>query len=369
MSETKQKRFLLAVAFYGVIIIGIYAGLKYLLPPLMPFLFGLLIAWMLKSPAQAIARKLHIKSRIPAMLLAAVFYLCAAAIVSVAGIKIVSTLKHVLPQLPTAFSEKLMPFLTNIFDSLRIWLEQFDPDIADTMSSWFSEFSISLEQAISSLSAAALRILSNLIAGIPSSILKIVLTVVSTFFISIDYDRIIGSVRRILPDNIWNVLYQAKVKAVKSIKIFIKSYALIFVLSFVELSIGFLIMRIPHAIGIALLVSIIDIMPVLGTGLVLLPWAIIAAVTGNVPLAIGMILLYVFITIVRNIVEPKLVGGQMGLHPLLALISMTFGLQMFGLAGMIICPLLISLCIQMHKDGVISFPLQKHRRRSEVNVP
>ena len=122
-------------------------------------------------------------------------------------------------------------------------------------------------------------------------------------------------------------------------------------MSFAELSIGFLLMRIPYAVGFALLVAVIDIMPILGTGLVLIPWAIIAAILGNYSMALGVALLYVIMLVVRNIVEPKLVGQQMGLHPLATLVSMFVGLQLFGIFGLFGFPIILSLYFKLRKTN------------------
>ena len=112
---------------------------------------------------------------------------------------------------------------------------------------------------------------------------------------------------------------------------------------------GFLLLSVPYAVGLALLVAVIDIMPVLGTGLVLIPWAIIAAVLGSYKMAIGVAALYIIMLAVRNVVEPKLVGNQMGLHPLVTLIAMFVGLQLFGLAGLFGFPIALSLYFKMVK--------------------
>lgn len=115
-------------------------------------------------------------------------------------------------------------------------------------------------------------------------------------------------------------------------------------------------MRIPYAVWIGLLVAVIDIMPVLGTGTVLLPCAVIAVFMKNIPLAIGMLLLYIVITAIRNTVEPKLVGQQIGLHPLATLISMFLGLQLLGIVGLFAFPVILSLLIQFRKDGILPLP-------------
>lgn len=116
-----------------------------------------------------------------------------------------------------------------------------------------------------------------------------------------------------------------------------------------ELAIGFLLLRIPYAMLLALLISIFDLMPILGTGGILLPWALVLVLMGNLPLAAGIAALYVIITAVRQTLEPKIVGAQIGLHPLATLIAMLLGLKLFGLVGLIAFPVTLAVVTAMSR--------------------
>ena len=98
-------------------------------------------------------------------------------------------------------------------------------------------------------------------------------------------------------------------------------------------------MRIPYAFIIALLLAVVDLLPLLGTGVILIPWALICLLLGQVKLGIGLLALYGVTTLVRQVLEPKLIGDGLGLHPLLSLFSMYAGLRLFGVWGMITAPL------------------------------
>lgn len=353
MNQEKQKKFLVMVAYYGVIILGAYLGCRFLLPPLVPFLIGFLVAWILHRPVVLLSNKLHMTQKIPAVVLTAIFYFVAVIVIVLAGAQIISALKDFLPRLPEIFTNQLLPFLDSCMENIKLFVGQIDSSFAETIDIWAGDFSTSIIQMLSSLSGSVLKSLSSVAAGMPSIILKIVLTIISTFFFSLDYERITQFLKRLLPKKAEKVLHPIKEKMRHSLKVFARSYSLIFLMTFAELSIGFLIMRIPYAIWIGLIVAIVDIMPVLGTGLVLLPWAAIAALTHNIPLAIGMLLLYVIMTVVRNAVEPKLVSQQIGLHPLATLISMFLGVQLFGIVGLFVFPVVLSLLVQFNRDGIL----------------
>ncbi len=117
-----------------------------------------------------------------------------------------------------------------------------------------------------------------------------------------------------------------------------------------ELLIGFSILKIPYAFILSIAIAVFDILPVLGTGGILIPWAIILVIMKNVPLAIGILLLYLFILIVRNMLEPKIVGKQIGLHPLATLAAMFLGLSLIGVVGMLIFPVALTVIFNLKSN-------------------
>ena len=124
-------------------------------------------------------------------------------------------------------------------------------------------------------------------------------------------------------------------------------------ITFIELSIGLTILRIDNAILIAFLISIFDILPVLGTGGIMIPWTVLTAIQGDYTMAIGLLCVYLVVTVIRNILEPKIVGSQVGLHPLVTLMSMFVGAQILGVFGLFGLPITLSLLKNLNDKGTI----------------
>lgn len=347
MTVEEKKAFLIQAAFYGVLLIAVVLFMTYLFGPLCPFIFGFLIAWLLQKPAKSIARKLHLPGRIPAFLLTVVFYAILFVAVTVAGLQIVSALEHFFPRIPVLYATQVVPFITESFDALEAQMQQFDPSVVDIIDRLSREVFSYLEKLISSISVSAVRLASGLVTSMPSAIVTVIVTVVSTCFISLDFDHIVSYLKSRLPTRLQAAVSTTVTTGVSSIRKIIGSYIIIMFMSFGELSIGFLLLRVPYAVGLALLVAFIDLMPILGTGTVLIPWALIAAVLGDFRMALGVALLYIVMTIVRNVVEPKLVGQQMGLHPVATLLSMFVGLKLCGILGLFGFPIALSLYIKL----------------------
>ncbi len=123
-------------------------------------------------------------------------------------------------------------------------------------------------------------------------------------------------------------------------------------ITFFELWIGLSVLKIKNAYLWALVIALIDFLPVLGTGAVMIPWAIYCALSGNTALAAGLAVLYLVITVVRNFVEPKIVSQQIGINPLFTLFSMYLGLKLFGGAGLVIFPIILIVTIKYYKEEV-----------------
>ena len=347
MNVDGKKSFIIHAAYYGVIAAIAYVALRYLLPPLSPFVAGFFFAWLLHKPAKAIGEKLRVHYSIPAFALGIVLYAILLVTVVVASAQVISALEHFVPQIPLIYSNQIVPFIAKAFDTLEVQMQDFDPEIVDVVDRLSQELFSYLQKLITSVSVGAVKLVSAIITGLPSVILSVILMVVSTFFISMDFEHIIEYVLSKMPAKMRKTVTETVNMGVGSVRKILVSYIVIMGMSFAELSIGFLLLRIPYAVGLALLVAVIDIMPVLGTGLILIPWAMIAAVLRMYPLAIGVAMLYIIMLVVRNVVEPKLVGKQMGLHPVATLVSMFLGLNLFGIPGLFGFPIALSLYFKM----------------------
>ena len=133
----------------------------------------------------------------------------------------------------------------------------------------------------------------------------------------------------------------------------IQAYATLMLITFLELCIWLTLIGIPHSIMISALIAIVDILPILGTGTVVIPWVVIEFIMGNWHLGMLLLLMYGFILIVRNILEPKIVGHHIGLYPLVTLVSMYVGLKALGAVGMFIFPLTVIILKHLHDSGKV----------------
>ena len=148
------------------------------------------------------------------------------------------------------------------------------------------------------------------------------------------------------------------------IKSYISSYLLVMLITFAEISAGLLIIRVENALLIAMVIAVFDILPIVGSGMILAPWAVILLIQGQTGRGIGIVILYAVVVIARQIMEPKLVGKRVGLHPLATLICLWVGAKALGIAGMFGFPITLLILKDLHAGGVIG-----RRRPPEKNGP
>lgn len=336
--ELKHK-FITNAFFYGIIAALALAAYKYLLPILAPFIIGFAVAWLVQLPLRRLSVK-YPKWRKPlSAALCVVVYVAVGGLLALLGAKLYSQVAQFVMSLPGIFEDTLLPTFIALGDKLELALAPIDPALVTFVIDAGEALIARMGQIATDLSAWAVKVVANGAVGVPGLIIQIVLTVVSTFYIAGDYELITGFLKKLIPEKQRAVTLQTVGYAKTAVMAYIKSYSIIFVVTALELTIGLSLLKIPYAGVLGLAIAVFDLMPVLGTGGILLPWTLILAVMGNIPLAIGILVLYVIITAVRNTLEPRIVGNQIGLHPMATLVAMIVGLKLIGLPGMLFFPI------------------------------
>ncbi len=198
-----------------------------------------------------------------------------------------------------------------------------------------------LGSILSSLASSLPGFLTGLVTSIPDLLLGLIVTVIASFYFALDGGKLRIGINSILPAPVGRMLGHIKKEAAVAAVGYLRSYSLILLITFAEIFFGLSVLGVEYSFLIAAVTAVVDILPILGVGIVLLPWALFCLITRDLFLGIGLIILYVITVIVRQYIEPKIVGESLGLHPLLALAAFYLGYRLFGFAGIIIAPLLL----------------------------
>jgi len=349
MNLDKQKAFIIRIAYITLILGLVYVVIKYLLPLLMPFVIGMILAVIFRRLIDVIEKKAHINRSIVSILVLIIFYGIVGLVLSMIGFKIFTFIGNLFNSLPKLYEDSIYPAFQEFSDNLIIKY----PGIEDYVASFLNNINDSIFAFVQAMSSKVIGTITILAGQLPSLLINLVFTLVSSFFFTIDYYRITRFVVRQFTGERREMLLKLKENGIGTLGKFIKAYALIISITFFELSIGFWILKVPNSFLFGSLVAVIDVLPILGTGAVLLPWSMIAFIVGNTKLGVGMLLLYIIVTVVRQTIEPKIVGQQIGLHPILTLILMYVGAQLMGVLGLLLLPIIATITKKLNDEGTI----------------
>jgi sporulation integral membrane protein YtvI len=387
----RRQRFVFTGLWVILMGLAFYATIKYALPLLLPFAIAFIIAMLLQKPINFLSRKTPLKKGFWAALLVLIIVGTVGYLVFLAGSRIYEQLQGLvqyimakLQDIPTFLKEAektvldLCEVLPDKFEEgARASVGEFFTDLIDKYSGGGgSSFSLQdflknppdiawIKTPLSSVWSAAKRV--------PTVIVGVVIAIIATIFTAADYQRITGFIKRQLPEEKRGALATAKHTVGSSVGKLLKSYLTLMFITFIEMTVSLSLASLFHVydggyiLAIAIIVAVVDILPVLGTGSVVVPWAIVSFATGNVGLGIWLLVTYAFITAMRQFLEPKRVADNLGLPPVLTLCAMYVGLQLFGFVGIFLMPMSIMLIKVLNDQGVLH--LWKSGKSQKVKIP
>lgn len=369
----KRRDFIISLLYFAAILALLYVFLKYLFWAAAPFLFAFFFAVLLQKPLRLLDKKTKNKFHTMWSILLVVLSICIIivplgfllnAIISkaVEFIKYIANLATDLPSLLATLENELIAFGKFLPDNIYT-------SYVNTITGWFDNLLENTTNTVSGLGINFGTIKNGLTTGVtgvysvvknvPSILIAVVIGIISWIFFTKDYRYIVRFIKKQLPDGKKNILVEIKQVFSKTILKMFRAYGLIMLITFFELFLGFSIlkmlgiMKTPYFVWIAIGTAIFDILPVAGSGGVLITWAVGSLILGNYKQAIGLLIVYGIISVIRQYIEPKLVGESLGVHPLVTLMGLYFGLKLFGVLGMFVVPLAVMTLKAFNDTGRI----------------
>lgn len=349
--ETRRK-FIIDFVYWGLILGLAFIALKFTTKYLMPFVVGFIISFLLKPIITKITGKLGDRKWI-SLLVIILFYTAFAFLIFWIFVGVFTSFQKFGKTLPSFYQETLYPALEQIIGYSSRFMDNLSPSVMNLLDDVAGSLFESLETIVKAVSGGVLNGLTKIVSAVPSIMISVLVAIISSFFFTIDYQTVVRKPLSFIPKKYRTLILDVKDGLVSVVGKYLRAYAILMTLTFVELSIGFFILKVSNPLGLAAVIALVDILPVLGTGGIVLPWVVIEAATGNTSFALGLFILYAVITVIRNILEPKVIGDQIGLHPLLTLASIFVGVKLFGFIGLFALPISITILKNLHDDGKI----------------
>ena len=349
----KRKRFLINFAFFALIFALSIFLVRYALPELFPFVVAFIVTMILRPIVRFLHNKLKINSRVLSVVLVILFYGTIGVIVIWLLMEIVSFAADKAKDLPSFFQNQIRPFLITLFDEIQEMLHNLDPEMATGFDDTANSLLSTIGSTVMSFSGQLVGKLTDVAVSVPSFLLNIVIMIVATIFLLVDFESIFAFIKKQLSDKTNELVHNIGTHLGKVLKKYILSYSLVMLITFGEIFAGLSIIGVKYAALIAALIAIFDILPVVGSGLIIVPWAIISFIIGDIGIGIGLFILWAVLCIVRQIIEPKIVGNSVGMHPFLTLFAMLAGNFIYGGIGILLLPVTIALCQSLNSAGVV----------------
>ncbi len=330
--------------------LALYLLCRFALVLLLPFLLALALAVVTRRTVLRLAARTGCPVRIASLLVTALALTLLGLVVFLLCSRLFTEAQNLLDFLekdsadPNGQTARLIAFFRSFGERFpfleRLRGIRFLEELLGDPQAYFAE---RLQELLSAMTGRIAAVAGGILRRLPKVLFFLVFTVISCFYFSVEYEAVTRTLVRLLPAKARERVPEWKARSMHAAKRYLRAYLLLFLLTLAELLVGFFTLRIRYAFLLALLTALLDILPVLGVGVILVPFAIFSLVVGETVRGVGLLVLYAIITVVRQVAEPHLVGKSIGLHPILMLVSLYVGLGIFGVTGFLIGPA-IALC-------------------------
>ncbi len=346
MNQTLLRK--CGIVFFALAALWLFA--RYLLPIFMPFLLALLLAVLAEPLVAMLHKRLHLPRSaasgigvLIALLLAVLLVLSLCALL----LRQLGNLSGILPDLGQTAQEGMASLEGFLLRLAQKTPSAVSPILTNGVENFFSDST----QLLSQITARALGLATGILSRIPDSALGFGTWILASFMISAKLPGIRAWTSHKIPDS-WRRQYLPAVKRLRgSLSGWLLAQLKLTGITLGILMVGFIVLRIPHAPLWAALICLVDALPVLGTGTVLVPWSLVCLLQGEHVRALGLLGIYTVAAVLRSALEPKLIGKQLGLDPLVTLAAMYAGYCLWGIGGMLLSPLLAVTVTQLAAQG------------------
>ena len=373
--ETQKSRdpkvtFLINLAYWAAILLIIYFVFRYCLRILTPIAIALALAAVVRPLARFLSRetkyvkneagervlvrrKFHMNQTLAGVLSVLVLYLILAGVIVLVISRVADSAVRLAAGAPAFYENSVVPGINRLYERILALSARVDDSVVATVQASLPNLISSIGSAVTSFSARLVSWLTSLATRLPSIMLNTLITMIATVFIAVDFDRIKQFIRRNLKEKNLRMVVNVKNSFLDMIWRFLRSYFLIFLITAAENTIGLWIIGVRHPLLIGILIGVCDAFPVVGSGTILIPWAVITLITGSVARGVGLLALYLIITVVRQIIEPRIVGQRVGLRPIVTLTCMYAGTRLFGGVGLFALPIMAAIVADLNNTGII----------------
>lgn len=346
------RRAVRAVLTVAGIVLGALVLIRFLLPCLWPFLLALLTAAVCEPAVEFLTDRCRLRRGVSSALCVTVILASLTGFFLLVVVRLFDEAAGLMEELPR-LTEGLPRVLERVELTVRRLIASAPQGVRSYLAGAMEAAGERAAQIPAELSAWALDKLRVMAAGAPGTLLAVGTYVLGAYFISAGFAEVRAFLIRQIPERMRKNVHTVKKDLLDGVGRWLRAEAALVGITFAELTAAFTVLGVEYGVVIALAAALVDALPVFGVGAVLLPWAAASFIAGDTGRASGLLITYLLVTLVRQCLEPKLIGDQFGVAPAAALLAMYAGFRLAGVLGMVLFPFGLMLLNQMNTKGII----------------
>ena len=353
---TDKSRMHRVLIFIGIIIAAVLFAVL-LLPRLIVLVLPFLVAYIIAKIIEPLVNLLSDKVRLPRKIASGIVVIIVLAILIWL---VASIFSRGVTEITSLISraDEISRRVSSFFDNWeQMVAERLGEGVAGFLSSQISgeDLGSDIANYLTGYIGPTLEKILSIVKSLPNMIVFTVVLILGTYFISSDRENVREFLKKLLPQSAHPYFRQMRGNMVDALMGYIRAELILMLITFVECTVGFVFIGgdiAGYALLLGIAIAVIDALPILGTGTVLIPWGVGAILTGETRLGLYLLALYGICFLVRQLLESRIVGKQIGLHPLATLMAMYAGLKTIGFFGLIIGPIIVLIIKKLAEGGV-----------------
>jgi sporulation integral membrane protein YtvI len=348
--DKETKVFAIRIGLFVAAIVGGYFLLVLAFEYAGPFVVAFVAALLMDPLVNVMVEKLKIPRAVSSLIALILILAVIGLILSLGITAIVSEISNLINGLPSYYSD-IQIWFTDIMDGIRQWYGELSPETISIINQALNQ----LYQWLKQILQIAMNWIIQMFNAVPGATLFIVFAVLATYIISKDKHVIGRTLSYAVPEKWRKQAYRMQSDVLGSAWRLLWTQALLVLISTAITITGFFILNVDYAVILGIISGLLDILPIVGPTILFIPWIIYCFWVGDIWLGIGLAILYAVMSISRQVLQARLVSDNVGLHPLVSLIALYVGMQIFGFIGVIIGPLIALIIVQAIRNGLFSF--------------
>lgn len=340
-------------------VLCIYLGIR-MLGFFMPFVIGWFISYVVSPLVNWLEKRLKIRRKLGSGLIIVAVLAVVCLLIYLAGEALINEISSLIQNVPSMYHD-LENGMVKIGNSFEGILKMVPPSVQESWTAMTMDFDRTMGQIMGKISDPTVTAVGNFAMKIPTVLVSTIVAIVSAYFFISDREEVITWSKKVAPEPLVRRMTLVMDNLKYAVGGYFKAQFKIMIVVFGILLVGFFVLQVHFQFLLALLIALLDFLPFFGTGTALIPWMVYKILVGNYKMAIGLLVLYVVTQLIRQVIQPKLVGDSIGMKPLVTLVLLFVGYKIGGIIAMIFAVPIGMIIINLYKAGAFDYILDDVR--------